>query len=89
MVRGLKEFGEPARKATIVDLAAEGLKARTVGLYYFLRDSTVAFAALFGGVLWNLHPALTLWTAFAFGCLGTLVFAAALRHDRRSVPSRG
>ncbi|MFH0793543.1 MAG: MFS transporter [bacterium] len=86
VVRGLKEFGEPARKATIVDLAAEGLKARTVGFYYFLRDSTVAFAALLGGFLWKFHPGFTLWTAFAFGCLGTFVFAAMLRPARRTVP---
>ncbi|MCX7013156.1 MAG: MFS transporter [Candidatus Sumerlaeota bacterium] len=79
ILRGLKEFGEPARKATIVDLAAEGLKARTVGLYYFLRDSTVSFAALMGGFLWARSPALNLWTAFGFGVLGILAFAWGAR----------
>jgi MFS family permease len=74
VVRGLKEFGEPARKATIVDLAAEGLQARTVGVYYFVRDSIVACAAMLGGLLWRFSPELTLWTAFGFGILGTLVF---------------
>lgn len=74
-VRGLKEFGEPARKATIVDLAQEGLKARTVGLYYTIRDLTVAFAALGGGVLYKLAPASNLWTAFGFGVLGTILYA--------------
>ncbi|MEI7633748.1 MAG: MFS transporter [bacterium] len=75
IVRGLKEFGEPSRKATIVDLAAEGVKARTVGLYYMIRDVTVAFAALGGGWLWAINPALNLWTAFAFGIAGTLIYA--------------
>lgn len=74
-VRGLKEFGEPARKATIVDLAQQGLKARTVGLYYMVRDLSVACAALAGGTLWAIHPALNLWTAFGFGALGTLLWA--------------
>ena len=80
LVRGLKEFGEPARKATIVDLAADGVKARTVGVYYFVRDSIVAFAALLGGLLWQVHPELTLWTAFGFGVAGTLVFALGSRR---------
>jgi hypothetical protein len=75
IVRGFKEFGEPSRKATIVDLAVEGAKARTVGLYYFLRDIVVAFAALAGGWLWSIDPALNLRVAFGFGILGTLVYA--------------
>ena len=78
-IRGLKEFGEPSRKATIVDLAAEGAKARTVGLYYMIRDLTVAFAALGGGFLWRVNPALNLWTACAFGLVGTLVYTFAMR----------
>jgi len=75
IVRGLKEFGEPSRKALIADLAAHGVKARTVGLYYFIRDLTVSFAALLGGALWSLSPAWNLWVAFAFGVVGTLFYA--------------
>jgi hypothetical protein len=28
-----------------------------------------------GGLLWKISPALNLWTAFAFGLLGTAYFA--------------
>jgi hypothetical protein len=34
VVRGLKEFGEPIRKALIMDLAPENRKAAMFGLYY-------------------------------------------------------
>jgi hypothetical protein len=74
VVRGFKEFGEPTRKALIVDLAAHDAKARTVGVYYFMRDTIVSLAALMGGLLWKISPALNLWTAFGFGILGTVYF---------------
>jgi MFS family permease len=74
-IRGLKEFGEPTRKALIVDLAVPEAKARTVGAYYFLRDTIVALASILGGVLWKINPTLNLWAAFAFGAAGTLYFA--------------
>ena len=73
-IRGLKEFGEPTRKALIVDLAVPEAKARTVGSYYFLRDTIVSLAAFGGGLLWKVSPALNLWTAFAFGIIGTVYF---------------
>lgn len=75
VVRGLKEFGEPTRKALIMDLAPEDRKAAVFGLYYLLRDVVVAFAAAGGAVLWYYSPELNLWTAFAFGVAGTLWFA--------------
>jgi MFS family permease len=74
IVRGLKEFGEPTRKALIVDLAVPGAQARTVGTYYFLRDVIVSLAAFGGGLLWKISPTLNLWTAFAFGVIGTVYF---------------
>ncbi len=73
-VRGLKEFGEPTRKALIVDLAVPEARARTVGSYYFIRDTIVSLAAVLGGFLWNISPAINLWTAFGFGILGTIYF---------------
>ncbi|TAK35946.1 MAG: MFS transporter [Saprospiraceae bacterium] len=74
VVRGLKEFGEPTRKAMIVELSIEGAQARTVGAYYFIRDFTTAFAAFLGGWLWLQNPGLNLWTAAAFGAVGTVAF---------------
>ncbi|MGH2575393.1 MAG: MFS transporter, partial [Ignavibacteria bacterium] len=74
IIRGLKEFGEPTRKAMIMDLAVKEVEARTVGLYYFVRDFIVSFAAFLGGWLWSISPAVNLFSAAAFGLLGTLFF---------------
>ena len=74
IIRGLKEFGEPTRKALITDLCPPESKARTFGLYYFLRDFTVSFAAFLGGLLWMQSPGLNLFSAAFFGMLGTLYF---------------
>lgn len=75
IIRGLKEFGEPTRKALIMDLAPEGQKAAMFGLYYLLRDVVVSLAAFSAGFLWNISPQVNMLTAFGFGLLGTLFFA--------------
>jgi MFS family permease len=75
VLRGLKEFGEPTRKALIMDLAPEGKKAGTFGAYYLARDVIVSAAAFGGAFLWNLSPAANFLAAFGFGLLGTLYFA--------------
>ena len=75
VLRGLKEFGEPTRKALIMDLAPEDRKAAVFGLYYLLRDCIVAIAAGGGAILWAYSPAVNLWTAFGFGMAGTVWFA--------------
>jgi MFS family permease len=74
-LRGLKEFGEPTRKALIMDLAPEGRKAGMFGLYYLVRDVIVSLAAFSSGFLWDISPAANFLAAFGFGVLGTLVFA--------------
>ena len=53
IIRGLKEFGEPTRKALIMDLAPEGRKAATFGVYYLIRDIIVSIAAFGGALLWD------------------------------------
>lgn len=75
VVRGLKEFGEPTRKALIMDLAPEERKAGMFGLYYLLRDIIVTFAAFGGALLWKIDPVVNLFCAFGFGVAGTLWFA--------------
>ena len=75
LIRGLKEFGEPTRKALIMDLAPEDQKAGMFGLYYLIRDVVVSMAAFAGGFLWQLSPAVNLLTATACGLLGTIYFA--------------
>jgi MFS family permease len=71
VVGGLREIGEPARKALIVDLAVEDPGA-TVGLYYSIRGFAVAGAAALGGALWTLRPSLTFLVAVGLGAAGTL-----------------
>lgn len=75
IVRGLKEFGEPTRKALIMDLAPVTMKASAFGTYYLIRDVIVSIAAFGGAFLWQASPALNFITAFAFGVLGTAYFA--------------
>jgi MFS family permease len=57
VIRGLKEFGEPTRKALIMDLAPEGRKAATFGIYYLVRDVIVSIAAFGGALLWDASTA--------------------------------
>jgi MFS family permease len=71
VVGGLREIGEPARKALIVDLADPRARGRTVGLYYAIRGFAVAGAAGIGGALWTIRPSLTFVSAAALGAAGT------------------
>jgi MFS family permease len=80
IIRGLKEFGEPARKAMIMDLAPEKQKAAMFGLYYLIRDVIVSLAAFGSGFLWKLNPTYNFMAAFAFGIAGTLWFAFHKYH---------
>lgn len=75
VLRGLKEFGEPTRKALILELAPEDRKAATFGLYYLVRDLVVSIAAFSGAALWAVSPAVNLLTATVCGALGTGWFA--------------
>lgn len=75
IVGGLRETGEPARKAVIVDLADPARRGRTTGLYYLMRSLAITPAALIGGALWNLRPELPFVVAGVFGLSGALVFA--------------
>jgi MFS family permease len=75
ILRGMKEFGEPTRKALIVDLSPEGKQAQTFGAYYLCRDVIVSAAAFGGAFLWRVSPAANFLAAFAFGAIGTLWFA--------------
>ena len=52
IVGGLREIGEPARKAMIVDFAREDVRARSVGLYYLVRSLSITPVAVIGGILW-------------------------------------
>jgi MFS family permease len=75
IIRGLKEFGEPTRKALIVDLSPAEAKAGMFGLYYLIRDIVVSVAAFGGALLWEISPEVNFMAAFFFGVLGTVFYA--------------
>jgi len=83
-IGGLREIGEPVRKALIVDLADPQARGRTVGLYYAIRGFAVAGAAAVGGALWTVRPSLTLLTATLLGFAGTAWAALFLPRSRVS-----
>jgi MFS family permease len=67
IIRGLKEFGEPTRKALIMDLAPAGRKASSFGVYYLLRDVVVSLAAFGGAFLWDASAATRVIDTLGFG----------------------
>jgi len=79
VVRGLKEFGEPARKALIIQYSSGPRQGQLVGAYYLARDLTVAPGALLGAWLWGLSPQANFWGAFACGAAGTVYYVIALK----------
>jgi MFS family permease len=82
-IGGLREIGEPARKAFIVDSAPDRARGRTVGKYYTIRGFSVAGAAAIGGALWTIAPRWTFLAAGALGAAGTLGAALFLPSARR------
>ena len=74
VVRGLKEFGEPARKALIIAQAPPHLRARTYGAYYLIRDCIVTTGSFLGAALWAAGPRVNFLTATLFGFFGTIWF---------------
>jgi MFS family permease len=74
VVRGLKEFGEPARKALIIGEAVPALRARTYGAYYLIRDCVVTSGSFLGAWLWSISPRANFIGAATCGALGTAWF---------------
>jgi MFS family permease len=84
VVYGLREIGEPARKAMITNMVPEPVRARGVGLYWGLRSFAVCSASLVGAWLWSVYDAQTLlFTAFGLGCMGAAVFYQFCREPTR------
>jgi MFS family permease len=75
VVWGLREIGEPARKALIVSLLPAPIRAQGVGLYWGIRGIAICWASVIGALVWFwLGPHALLYLAFAFGCAGAAVF---------------
>ncbi len=86
IIRGMKEFGEPTRKALIMDLAPEAEKAGTFGAYYMVRDIFVSAAAFGAAFLWNVSPEVNFTVAFAFGIIGCIIFAVYGKDSKTENP---
>ena len=80
VVGGLRELGEPSRKALIVGFARPSLRARSIGLYYLVRSVAIAPAAFIGGLLWKATPALPFVIATGVGLAGTALFAVSVNE---------
>ena len=80
IIGGLREVGEPARKAMIVDFAKDNVRARSVGLYYLIRSLSITPAAAIGGLLWKITPQTPFVIAGVIGIIGTIVFAATVEE---------
>lgn len=80
VIGGLREIGEPSRKAMIVDSARDDLRARSVGLYYLIRSLSITPAAAVGGLLWRISPEVPFIVAGVIGLLGTIVFTLTVEE---------
>lgn len=84
VIGGLREIGEPARKAMIVDFAQDNVRARSVGLYYLIRSLSITPAAAIGGLLWSFAPQVPFIVAGVIGLIGTFVFAITVEEKYAS-----
>jgi MFS family permease len=82
VVGGLREIGEPARKAMIADLVPHDVRTQAIGLYWSVRSVAVMGASPVGALLWilgdqvrpGLGPIVTFVAAAMIGLLGTALF---------------
>jgi MFS family permease len=87
VIRGLKEFGDPSRKALIIGYSDSGRRGQMIGSYYLIRDLVVSTGAILGAYLWKLGPALNFLGAAALGVAGTIFYVKAIRRNRESALS--
>lgn len=90
VVYGLREIGEPTRKAVVTALMPEGRKSEGVGVYWGLRAFAISPAPIAGALIWTYWgPQTLMWFATGFGALGLLVFAWASRGLDAEVSHQG
>lgn len=82
VVRGLKEFGDPSRKALLIQYAPAESRGQVIGAYYLIRDTLVAGGSFVGAALWKLGPAVNFWAAAALGAAGTVFYVVMLPRKR-------
>jgi MFS family permease len=80
-VRGLREFGEPARKTLIVQHSPENARGQVVGSYYFIRDTLASLGSVLGAALWTFGPRVNFLSAALFGAAGTAAYLSVRSGD--------
>ncbi len=87
VVYGLREIGEPARKALITSKMPDEVRARGVGLYWGLRSFALCTAPLAGAAIWHhVGPRELLLTASALGFVGAAVYYLLCRGESEPLP---
>jgi MFS family permease len=82
ILNGLREIGEPARKALITTGLPPDIRARAVGLYWGLRSFAFWPAPLAAAALWTFtSPQTAMIIAGCLGMVGTLVFHLFVPKD--------
>jgi hypothetical protein len=80
VINGLRELGEPARKALISSGFDKSIRARAIGLYWGMRAFAFCPAPLVAAYLWTkIGPDLTFLIGGGIGLAGTAWFALGQR----------
>jgi MFS family permease len=83
-IRGLKEFGDTARKALIIGYSDPQRRGQMIGVYYLMRDLLVSTGALAGALLWKFGPGVNFASATLLGALGTIYYFVTIRRQPRT-----
>ena len=82
VIGGLKEIGEPARKATIIDAAEQAQqRGRTVGAYYAARSLAIVPVGVAAGALWSWNHAAPFWLGGALSGVGLAFYVTTVRRE--------
>ncbi len=84
IIGGLREIGEPARKAMVADLVPADMRTQAIGLYWSVRSAADMWASPVGALLWIMGdrwrpgagPSVAFFTAGAVGLIGVIAFFA-------------
>jgi hypothetical protein len=90
VINGLREVGEPARKALISTGFPSEIRARAVGLYWGLRSFAFCPAPIVAALLWQIiGPDATFLIGGGIGLVGTAWYAFANRQTQAAGSARG
>ncbi len=88
VVMGLREIGEPARKAMITELVSRERKTEETGLYWSARSFSVMIAPVLGALAWLwLGPRAPFVIAGCIGTFGAVFFYATFGRATTATPA--